>query len=172
MKRLYFLRHAKSDRMPGERVADVDRPLNARGRQAAPVMGRYLRRRKLTPDLVVCSASRRTRETWELVQAELKGDVPVEFSERLYLATAPQILRLIRELPSTSDAVLLLGHNPGVQAAAVGLAGHGDAGERERLKAKFPTAGLAVIDFEIATWREVAEGSGRLERLVVPRDLG
>ncbi len=170
MKRLYFLRHAKSDRSDPA-AADFDRPLNGRGRQAAPAMGRYLRRQRLIPDIVICSAARRARETWELVGPQLKADVAVQFSQPLYLAAPHQILRLLHELPDDAGSALLLGHNPGLQVVAIELVGSGDASARHRLQAKFPTGALAVIDFEVSRWRDVAEGMGRIERLVQPRDL-
>jgi phosphohistidine phosphatase len=170
MKRLYLLRHAKSDRSDPA-AADFDRPLNGRGRQAAPAMGRYLRRHKLIPDLVVCSAARRTRETWELAGAQLKTGVAVQFSQPLYLAAPHQILRLLRELPDSAGSALLLGHNPGLQIVATELTGSGDASVRHRLQAKFPTGALAVIDFEVSRWGDVAEGKGRIELFVQPRDL-
>jgi phosphohistidine phosphatase len=170
MKRLCLLRHAKSDRSDPA-AADFDRGLNPRGRAAAPAIGRYLRRQKLIPDTVLCSAARRARETWELAGPMLKADIPVEYSERLYLAAPPQILRLLRQLPESAGTVLLLGHNPGFQVLALQLVGRGDAAARARLQAKFPTAALAVIDFEARRWRDVAQGEGELERFIAPRDL-
>jgi phosphohistidine phosphatase len=170
MKRLYLLRHAKSDRSdPG--ATDIDRPLNARGRRAASAIGRYLRRHKLAPDLIFCSAARRARETWEHAAPQLKLDVPIEFSERLYLAVPHRILDLIRQLPESVNAVLLVGHNPGLHVLAMELIGAGDAGERRRLQSKFPTAALLVVDFETPHWRDIVAGSGRLEQFVAPRDL-
>lgn len=170
MKRLCLLRHAKSDRS-APAAADFDRPLNPRGREAAPVMGRYLRRQKLLPDTVLCSAARRARETWELAGPMLKAEIPVDYSERLYLAAPAQILRLLRQLPESAGAALLVGHNPGFHALALRLAGRGDAAARARLQAKFPTAALAVIDFDARRWRDIAEGEGALERFIAPRDL-
>jgi phosphohistidine phosphatase len=170
MKRLCLLRHAKSDRSdPG--AADFDRGLTNRGRQAAPAMGRYLRRQKLVPDIVLCSAARRARETWELAAAALRAEVPVDYSARLYLAAPGQILRLLRQLPETAEAALLIGHNPGFHALALQLVGAGDAAARAQLQAKFPTAALAVIDFETERWSDLAAGKGALQRFVVPRDL-
>jgi phosphohistidine phosphatase len=170
MKRLSLLRHAKSDRTDPA-AADFDRGLTNRGRQAAPAMGRYLRRQKLVPDIVLCSAARRARETWELAVAALKAEIPVEYSERLYLATPAQILRLLHQLPETAEAALLIGHNPGFHALALQLVGSGDAAARAQLQAKFPTAALAVIDFEVERWSDLAAGKGKLERFVAPRDL-
>jgi phosphohistidine phosphatase len=170
MKRLYLLRHAKSDRSdPG--ASDIDRPLNARGRRAASAIGRYLRRHKLAPDFIVCSVARRARETWEHLAPQLKLDLPVDLSKQLYLATPPRILDLIRRLPEDRNAVLLLGHNPGLHVAALQLIGAGDERERQRLQSKYPTAALLVVDFEAPHWRDIAPGSGRLRQYIVPRDL-
>jgi phosphohistidine phosphatase len=170
MKRLCLLRHAKSDRSDPA-APDFERGLNARGREAAPAMGRYLRRQRLLPDMVLCSAARRARETWELAAPASKAAIPVEYSERLYLAAAPQILRLVRQLPESAGSALLLGHNPGFHMLALALVGAGDAAARARLQAKFPTAALAVVDFDVRRWRDIGEGQGLLERFVAPRDL-
>jgi phosphohistidine phosphatase len=170
MKRLSLLRHAKSDRSDPA-AADFDRGLAGRGREAAPAMGRYLRRQKLVPDIVLCSAARRARETWELAAAALKAEIPVEYSERLYLAAPGQILRLLHQLPETAEAALLVGHNPGFHALALQLVGDGDSAARAQLQAKFPTAALAVIDFEVERWRDLAAGKGELLRFIAPRDL-
>jgi len=170
MKRLCLLRHAKSDRSDPA-AADFDRGLSPRGREAAPAMGRYLRRQKLVPDIVLCSSARRARETWELAEHALKADIPAEYSEHLYLAAPPQIIRLLRQLPETVGTTLLVGHNPGFHVLALQLVGSGDGAARARLQAKYPTAALAVIDFEAPRWRDLAEGEGMLERFVAPRDL-
>ena len=66
MKTLFLLRHAKSSwSEPG--LADFNRPLNERGRRAAPLIARYLAHCDLLPDLILCSAALRTRETLALM---------------------------------------------------------------------------------------------------------
>ena len=75
MRRLLLLRHAKSDRPPG--VADIDRPLNPRGRRAAPAIAGYLDAEELRPDLAIVSPSARTRETFAAVQDVFEG-LPVQ----------------------------------------------------------------------------------------------
>ena len=169
MRRLMLLRHAKSDRSPG--VDDHERPLNDRGRAAAPLVGEYLADHKLFPDLILCSTSRRTRQTCELLMARLPKSTRVTFEETLYLAESDAILALARALPTAAGCVLLIGHNPGMQEAAVELAGSGDADARRRLNDKFPTAALAVIDFSRDDWGAVRTRSGRLERYVTPKTL-
>ena len=168
MLRLLLLRHAKSDRPPG--VADLDRPLNPRGRRTAPLMARYLVGENLRPDHVAVSPARRTRETWEPVHAALGGPDAVLVPE-IYEAPESALLSVIRAVPATARCLLMVGHNPGFQDVALDLVGSGPRAARSRLATGFPTGALAVIDFEVAAWSEVGPGLGRLERFVAPRDL-
>ncbi len=170
MKRLYLLRHAKSDWADPDRL-DADRPLSPRGRRAAPAMGRFMRKRQLVPALVLCSTARRAEETWDLLAEALKHDVPVQASDRLYLASPARLLKAIRAVDEKIPSLAVVGHNPGLQALALELTGGGDAAARARIMTKYPTCGLAVFDFAVERWSDIAAGGGRLERFVVPRDL-
>ena len=82
MRRLMLLRHAKSA-WPAN-TADRDRPLATRGREAAPLMGRYLAEELLLPDLVLISPAKRTVETWELVRPMLPEKPATQFEPRIY----------------------------------------------------------------------------------------
>ncbi len=173
---LVLLRHAKS---AWPDVADHDRPLARRGIRAAPVMGRWLRDAGLVPDLVLCSTARRARETWQFTRAGLAATAPpVTFDGRIYDAAAIDLLALIREVPDAAGTLLLIGHNPGIGELALLLAapfgaGPGTAapGDLERMRAKFPTAAVAVLR-SAGTWPELAPGRARLTAFVAPRDLG
>lgn len=174
MKRLLLLRHGKSDWAGGALnggLDDVDRPLAPRGIKAAPVMGQYLRARKLIPDLVLCSAARRTRQTWDLVAAELGTAPEVRFLKSLYLAPPSRLLGAVRKAPAAAKTLLLIGHNPGLAGLALRLAGGGRRKDLAALADKFPTCALAVIDLDISGWPEVGDGGGRLTAFVRPRDL-
>jgi len=163
-RRLILLRHAKSD-WPD--VPDRDRPLAKRGRRDAPVVGRWLRDQGYLPDTVICSAARRTRQTWELVAPELGGSPSVTFERRAYAASAMSLLYLVRELPATSWTALLIGHNPGVAELATSLAqppDHDDAPIR------FPTAAVAVLDVS-GDWAGLSPGQARLLDYTTPADL-
>jgi phosphohistidine phosphatase len=170
MRRLLLLRHAKSDwSEPG--TDDHERPLNRRGQEAAPRIGAYLHRHKLIPDSVLCSTARRTRETWELIAAEVKAAPPATYVERLYDATSRTLLDTLRDAEPGGTALLVVGHNPGLHDLATLLIASGDLDDRARLREKLPTGGLVVIDFAIADWSKLHARSGRLERFVVPRTL-
>jgi phosphohistidine phosphatase len=164
-----LLRHAKSSRPPG--VLDFDRPLAARGREAAPRMGAYLRDEGLLPDLAIVSPSRRTRETWDLVKPAL-GEVETLFEPSIYDAPATRLLAAVREADPQARSLVMIGHNPGFEDLARRLAGQGDRDALGRMAEQFPTTAVAVIDFAVEAWADVTAGGGRLERFVAPKDLG
>jgi phosphohistidine phosphatase len=181
-RKLVLLRHAKS---AWPDVPDHERPLAGRGIRTAPVMGRWLRDAGLVPDQVLCSTARRARETWQFAQAGLAATPPVSFEDRVYDATATELLALIREVPPATGTLLLIGHNPAIEdlalmlAAAPGAArpsaagpgsGTASSGDLERMRAKFPTAAIAVLQ-PAGTWRALAPGRARLTAFVTPRHL-
>jgi phosphohistidine phosphatase len=169
MRRLMLLRHAKSDHARG--LADIDRPLAARGREAAPRMAAYLAAEGLVPDLALVSSSRRTRETWDLVGPALDA-VEARFDPRIYEAPDSRLLEVLREVGPGVRTVLMIGHNPGFADLARSLVGYGDRYAFARLIEKYPTAALAVIDFDAEDWAAVAPRAGRLERFVTPKGIG
>lgn len=168
-RRLILLRHAKSAWPDG--VADHERPLAERGRKAAPVIGAYLAREHLVPDLALVSPARRAQETWVLVREALSKEVAKCDAPDLYEVPAERIVGVIRSVEPEIEALMVVGHNPGMEDAAALLVGGGDADAIARMKEKFPTGGLAVIDFDLDGWQDVAAGSGYLERFVTPRAL-
>src|SRR5215471_10121918 len=166
---LVLFRHAKS---AWPDVADHDRPLARRGIRTAPLMGRWLREAGFLPGQVLCSTARRARETWQFAQAGLAATPPVTFDVRIYEAAATDLLTVIREVPLATGTLLLIGHNPAIEDLALllarardGEAGPGPAGaapgDLERMRSKFPTAAIAVLEFP-GTWPGLAPGGARL----------
>ena len=170
-KTLLLLRHAKSSwDEPG--LADFDRPLARRGREAAPRIGREMAKRSWLPDRALVSTARRTRQTWELAAAELPGEVPVSFEDSIYEAPAARILAAIRETPETAATLVVVGHNPGLEDLAVLLASpDSDREALARIGKKFPTAGLARFPFD-GEWTGIGRGGARLTEFMTPRELG
>ena len=168
MRRLILLRHAKSDRPPG--VRDLERPLNKRGRRAAPVVGARIAEEGLRPDLALVSPSQRTQETWAAVKDAL-GDPRQEIVPEIYEAAAGDILAAIRRAPEEVGTLIVVGHNPGLGDLAAALTGAGPKGLRALLATEFPTAAFAVIAFEAQTWASIAPNRGSLEHYVRPRDI-
>jgi phosphohistidine phosphatase len=170
MRRLMLLRHAKSDwSLPGQ--TDHDRDLAARGRKAAPLMGRYMAEHAMIPDHAIVSTATRTRETWRLVADMLPQQPSVDFEDRIYDASPRDILAAIADAPASARSLLVVGHNPGFHDTANLLVESGDKRLRKSLSEKFPTGALAVIDLDIGDWTAIRPGSGRLENFVTPRAI-
>ena len=167
MKRLFVLRHAKSSwDEPG--LDDHERPLTKRGRKAAEKLAERLGKDGAAPELVLCSTALRARETLAGVGRGLDPDVPVQLEPGLYLASLQGLVGRVRTLPEEFDAVMLVGHNPGLQELVLHLA---DGGLAERVRSKLPTGALVTIDLDLEHWADVTPGSGRVVSVVVPRDL-
>lgn len=170
MTLLTTLRHAKSS-WDDHRLDDFDRPLNDRGRKAARKIGRELKRRKVRFDHVIASPAARARETVEEL-AKGYGKLPdVSFDSQIYEAGAERLLQLIRHIPETAHAPLLVGHNPGMQQIVLALTREDGNGLRERVAEKYPTAGLAIIELDVPRWGEVETQSGKIVELILPREL-
>lgn len=170
MPRLMLLRHAKSSwDAPG--VADFDRPLNARGRHAAPLMGRHMAAHALLPDRIVCSTARRTRETLAGLLAHFDNDLDIRLTRDLYDSGRGQYLDSIRAVGGGARQLLVIGHNPAMQEVAVDLVGAGNPALIGAIAADYPTAALAVIDFPEKQWSEIKPRGGRIVAFFRPREL-
>ena len=159
---LVVLRHAKAAGEPG--VNDVQRPLTGRGGRDAAAAGRWLLAQGIGPDLVLCSSSRRTRETWEQMSAAMGAAAPgaaaVSFESRVYDAGAQDLLDLVNEQPNDARTVLMVGHNPASAQLVTWLTGRSDIA--------FPAGALAVIRLG-ESWAAVVPGAGELGALWAPR---
>lgn len=164
MVRLLLLRHAKSDWGTG--ATDFDRPLAPRGERQAPVIGERMAEHGYIPTRILCSAARRARLTLSGVLPAIIGGMPdageIAFARELYDAGPADYLGVIAARGGGAPSLMLVGHNPATQATALKLAGGGDEGQRQAMAAKFPTAALAVIDFDTVSWGDIAPGSGQL----------
>ena len=162
-----LLRHAKTERaQPGER--DRDRELTARGRADAPLIGAYMVRHGLAPDLALVSPAERAQQTWTLVAASFGQRPKTVTDERIYNASADKLMTVLSE-PRSAHSLLLVGHNPGLHDLAVELIASGDVEARERVAEKLPTSGLVVIDLAFDDWQLLHPHAGRLERFISPR---
>ena len=174
MRRLMLLRHAKTEHdAPSGR--DQDRRLDERGRINAAEIGGWIGRHPPFPDLVLVSPAIRAHQTWEIAWEAMKKLVPqprVELLPELYGADPSQLLQTIRAASSADPkALMLVAHNPGMHELALALAGSGDAAGRAALADNLPTSGLALFDFPIDDWADVAFRRGRLVSFVSPKLL-
>ena len=174
MRRLMLLRHAKTEHdAPSGR--DRDRRLDTRGRADAAEIGGWIGQHPPFPDLVLVSPAVRAHQTWEIAWEAMKDlarEPQVGLVPELYGANPSQLLRSIREASDTNPKrLMLVGHNPGMHELALALAGSGDAAGRKALADNLPTSGLAVFDFAVDDWTDVAFRRGRLVLLITPKLL-
>jgi len=175
MRRLMLLRHAKTETdAPSGR--DQDRRLDDRGHKDAAEIGDWIASHPPFPDTVLVSHAVRARQTWDIAWETMKGRVAapeVEVLPELYGADPAQILKSIRTAtnPGNPKRLLLVGHNPGMHEAALMLMGGGDPAGAKALAHNLPTAGLAIFDFDVKDWGDVAYRLGKLVLFVSPRLL-
>ncbi|MBP9122376.1 MAG: histidine phosphatase family protein [Ignavibacteriaceae bacterium] len=164
MKTIYLVRHAKSD-WDDPSIRDFDRPLNKRGKNNAPAMGKLLKQQGIIPELVITSTAMRAKTTAELVTAEIgiKPDKMV-YEKELYLASAQEIFLLIKETPPEYNSVMIVAHNPGITELLNRLTGGNN------FVANIPTCGVAELQFE-GEWIKLASGKCLLEKFLVPKEV-
>jgi phosphohistidine phosphatase len=164
-RRLLLLRHAKAEHQ--DAIADIQRPLSLVGRKQAATVGAALAKDDLVPDLVLCSSSVRTRQTWELARGALGADPEVRFLEDLYYAGSSALVELVRAVPADVGTVLVVGHEPTMSRAAALLAGPAsDPTTLARVRVGVPTASWSLL--EVDGWATLGPESASLRRLAIP----
>lgn len=168
-RRLVVLRHAKSS-WDDPALADHDRPLAGRGRRDLPKLAAELHRWALPVDVVLCSSANRALQTLDGVRAALPEECRIHVDERLYGASAGELLQLLRLLPDEDTTAMLVGHNPGLEDLLHLLTRSGNPAALRQLRTKVPTGALAELRLP-GSWAELQAGSCELGSLVVPREL-
>ncbi|MBO9517071.1 MAG: histidine phosphatase family protein [Porphyrobacter sp.] len=167
MKRLGLLRHAKSD-WSDMSQRDFDRGLNNRGRRGAAIVGEHIRDHAVHWDLLLASPAERVKRTIDAARLQ----IPIQWDEHIYLAESSTLIHVLQGVEGDPEAVLLAGHNPGLQELVFDLV----AAENENalfaeVAEKYPTATFAVLELTIDRWADCQPGCGKLVHLVRPRDL-
>jgi phosphohistidine phosphatase len=163
MPQLLLMRHAKSAYPEG--VADNLRPLSPRGRADARAAGQWIAAAFPQLDEVVVSPALRAQQTWEIAREPLDARL-VRTDARIYADWGDRLEDVVTELHHHTSTALIIGHNPGVESWALGVTAGGDDDARERMAHKFPTSGIAVLQWSDgwSTPRDV-----RLLAFAVPR---
>lgn len=161
-KKLYIFRHGKSD-WEARFASDHQRPLAARGREAAQSMGKHLARIKQLPELVLCSSSVRTKETLALAMEKGGWKSEVQYNRELYFASVEEVIELIHKQDDAICKLMIVAHEPMCSSLIAELAMGANV--------KFPTASVARLSFRAEHWRDVKANSGRLDWLLTPKVL-
>ncbi|WP_315095494.1 histidine phosphatase family protein [uncultured Cellulomonas sp.] len=164
-RRLLLLRHAKAEHP--DNIPDIQRPLSLVGRRQSARVGARLAEEQLVPDLVLCSASVRTRQTWELARASLGADPAVQYLDDLYYAGSRALIDLVRAVQADVRTLLVVGHEPTMSQSAVALAGSGsDPATLARVRLGVPTASWSLL--EAPDWDGLGREAATLRTLVLP----
>ncbi len=166
MKKLLLMRHAKSDwNNPG--LKDHDRPLNDRGKNDAPRMGKFLRQTDNIPELILASSARRVKETVEGVSSEWEHQPEVVFLDELYSGSYRGYFEIIQNHSKPVDSIMVIGHNPTMEDTAAALS----CGSNTSSVLIFPTAAIACYEVPATGWSRLKRSSGELKWFMIPKLL-
>lgn len=164
-KTLILIRHAKSD-WGDPMLDDYDRPLNARGRDAAPRIGAWLADQGIVPDTALVSSARRTQETWDRIALSLPGAPAPTLAPELYHAAPDMLLKRLQD--STGDTVALVAHNPGIGSLANALTKTPPDHPKFGI---YPTGATLILRFATPDWFQITPQNGTVIGFTTPRDL-
>jgi phosphohistidine phosphatase len=161
-KTLMLLRHAKSS-WKDKHLKDFDRPLKKKGEDTAELIGKILAHGGFLPDLVLSSPAKRAKETIEIVNKNSGHKSSTQFVETFYMAEPGEYIRALRELPDKVNSVMLVGHNPGLEALLQMLEGKVNA---------LSTGALAIVELELTHWADLNGSTvGKLLKFWDPEEM-
>ena len=175
MKKLVFLRHAKSDwtEFSGSHsfISDHDRPLSKRGVKACTVLSKYFSENKVEFDLIEYSTAVRAVKTYELVKSSLPKTLS-RGNPCLYTFDYKKLMEVISSVCDSIKALLIVGHNPAIQELIIKLTSSYHKNPFSvSIRRKFPTAACAFLDLDIMSWIEIDENCGQITNFFTPKDL-
>jgi phosphohistidine phosphatase len=160
MKTLFILRHAKSSWDQPD-LADFDRPLNDRGEAAAPFMGQVMKREGFEPEVILSSPAARAKATASLARESAGIAGEIVFDEQIYEASVKTLREVVSGIDDKFRSAMIVGHNPGMEGFVHFLTGSVES---------MPTAALAVIDIDVASWSDIDARRGTLRTVIRPKD--
>jgi phosphohistidine phosphatase len=167
---VYLFRHAEAA-PTADPALDFERPITSDGVAACHRMHRYLSMADVLPDLVLCSAALRARQTLEAIRPAVGTNAEVNYLADIYTEGARALLERLKRSSANRRRVMLVGHNPALTSLVETLVRGSSEGEAEKTSVRFPPAALAILAFPSASWSELEEGSCELHSLVSPSDV-
>lgn len=167
MKTIYILRHAEAEFAVGN--DDLSRVLTKQGKNDAMSLGHQMENHALWPDLALCSPSARTKETLQIVSYGLPM-FEKRCNEKIYNASAEELLALVNDTEDDVSSVLIVGHNPAIFGLAVMLSEHGDLSLIKNLLRGYNPGSMTVIESDVETWAEISPANTKLAGLLLPQN--
>lgn len=166
MKFILLLRHAKSS-WDDPSLEDFDRPLSGRGLEDAPRIGKYLKKVGYRPEYVVSSTAKRAKQTTQLCLEGMKRDESlVKWEDGLYFESVNKYIKAIHQAPANTETIMVVGHNPLIEATATIL-----SGGRDKTAFRVPTAGLVCLESYAVRWDEINPGTCQVKWMMIPKVL-
>lgn len=149
MKTLILVRHAKSS-WDNVGIDDIERPLNERGKEDAPVMARRLKDKKIDIDIFISSPAKRAHKTCKYFAKEFDVDKKdLVLTKKLYGASVTAFLEVISKLDDKNKSAIIFSHNPGITEFANTLTTvHVD---------NMPTCSMFAVQANIGHWSEFSK---------------
>lgn len=170
MRKIILFRHGKSSWSDPDQ-ADLDRPLNARGRLASALMGAWLDEAGVEDGLAIISPARRAQETWAKAAPNLSAKIRVVEEKALYMADPKTMLKIVQSAPKKAETLILVGHQPSMSAFARKMSGGKVPGGCKRAFENFPTGAIAVLNVDVNDWSKVDFGAAEFKDFATPKDL-
>ena len=148
MKKLLLLRHGKSS-WDNPDLADQERPLTNRGKEGASIIGKFLKKENLIPDIIISSTAKRANKTADIIAKKSGYDKKIVKSEALYSGSLEDYTNIVHEIADKNKTILLVGHNPSIEEVIERI-----TAERQIMK----TCSLAHIDLSIDSWKNFHYG--------------
>ncbi len=160
MKNLYLIRHAKSD-WSDKGKNDFDRGLNKRGKKAILIMSNVLKKKKIMPDLILCSSAKRTELTTKGLAIEIGYTGSIKYIDSLYMAEPEEVISLIQDIDDKYNTVFIVGHNPETTELSYMIT--------NAFIDNIPTLGIVCIELPIDNWKNMNIGEGKLKFFIYPK---
>ena len=161
MKTLYLVRHAKSSwKYPD--LDDFERPLNKRGLKSAPIIGKILKKLKVTPQLVISSPANRAAMTARIIATAI--DYPLEnirYSETMYEFSQNALIHAVKQIDDAVNQAMVVGHNPAINGLANYIS--------DQPIGNIPTCGAICVELDISSWANISENCGKLKFFEFPK---
>jgi phosphohistidine phosphatase len=170
MKKLFLLRHAKSD-YPNNVNDDHARPLNKRGEADCRKIARYLKENNISPQAILASDATRTTSTINNLLRETASATQVQFLSKLYLATPGEILKEVAKIDNSLQSAMIVAHNPGIEQLARILIKDGKPESLAKIRIKYPTCALTCLELDTDSWSRIDPQSGYLANFITPKML-
>ena len=159
MKKLFIIRHAKSD-WQDSTLDDYDRPLNKKGEKNAPFMGQLLKEKNIKPDIIISSPAKRTMQTAQLIAQEVGFEKNITPNQYIYEAFVTMLQETISYIYDEHETAFLVGHNPGVSALAYTYC---------NMKENLPTCSIVEIEFDCDSWMDASKDNAKLISYEYPK---